>query len=278
MKTHFRTIIRLLRQSFIDIYRVGKDSNIQLLTSSLSFTTIFSLVPLLAISLSVFKAIGGVTSLQLRLQNFITDNLAPGTGDIVQSLIWDSVDRVHSGALGTTGLLFLVIAATKIFLDVEKAFEKIWKIKAGRKFTMKLIMYWSITLVGTLSLAVSFAFMSTDFVQQQKVVSPLLSGTVLMIVIFWLLYIVLPPCKVYWRWAFVGAVVSVFGLKLVGEFYAYATSEILNYNKVYGGLATFPIFLLWILLFWWIFLGGGVIAAGLQNRIMGRSKVEKSLP
>jgi membrane protein len=262
-------VTKLLRQSFIDIYRVAKDSNMQLLTSSLSFTTIFSLVPLLAISFSVFKTLGGLDELRAKLELFITENLAPGAGEMVQQLVWDSVGRVHSGALGVSGLIFLVFAATKIFLDIERSFEKIWKVSKGRRFTLKLIMYWSMILLGSIGIAVFLGVASTEFVQQQRVITPGISGTLLLVLVFWGLYIVLPPTKVYARWAFLGSLISVFTLKVVGQFYTIITTEILNYNKVYGGLAAFPIFLLWILLFWWIFLGGGVVAAGLQNRTMG---------
>ncbi len=262
-------VFKLLRQSLIDIYRVAKDSNMQLLTSSLSFTTIFSLVPLLAISLSVFKTLGGLEELRGKLEMFITDNLAPGTGEVVHQLVWDSVGRVHSGALGVSGLVFLVFAATKIFLDIEKSFEKIWRVKKGRKFTLKLIMYWSMLLLGSIGIAVFLGVASTEFVQQQRIITPGISGTFLLILVFWGLYIILPPTKVYARWAFFGSLISVLSLKIIGSFYTYITTEILNYNKVYGGLAAIPIFLLWILLFWWIFLGGGVVAAGLQNRTMG---------
>ena len=266
IKRWFRGFLRTSAQVFARVWRQMRDSDVQMLAGSLAFSTVISLVPLLAVSLSVFSAYGGLESLMKKIEPFILQNLVEASGAELSKGIRRSIQRVHSGTLGFTAALFLFLASTKLFHDMETAVHRVWQVKSDRWFVQKLVIYWSVMFSGPFVLAVALGVMGSKDYGLIKFFTKGRVITVLEFVAMLSMYKFLPSCRVRWSSAFYAAILATTGFRLTQLFYSQITKNILAYNKIYGSLASIPIFLLWILVLWWICLAGVAVSAALDKR------------
>jgi membrane protein len=257
--------IRAVLRVAFGTWKQMQASDVALIAGSLSFATVISLVPLLAVSLSVFSAFGGFESLLSKIEPFILQNLVEGSGTEVSRVIRTSIRRIHSGAMGTVGAVALLIASTKLFHDMERGIQKVWQIKKRRPITASLFVYWLVMFLGPLLLAVILGLLGSidlallNIIPQSAV--PLLLGIFALVSI----YKFVPACPVSWRSAVISAAVAAVGFSLAKAFYASITKNLLSYSAIYGSLASIPIFLLWILVLWWICLAGVALCATLEK-------------
>lgn len=246
-------------------------ADIELIAGSLSYTTVFSLVPLLAVSLSVFQWLGGLDGLMKQVEPLILKNLADSSGVELSRHLSSAIRRVHSGALGAGGVLGLLIASTKLFTDMERAIHRVWLLKKRRALWKRLAVYWAVMFAAPLVLAATLGVLGSKGFEFLKVI-PYQSVTA--VFAFFGLFAIfkwVPSRRVEVRPALAAAFFSTVGLALAQEFYAGIMGSIFRFSKVYGSLAGIPLFLMWVFLFWWIILIGATLTALLQERLDRRA-------
>ena len=244
-------------------------------TNSLSFTTLLSLVPFFAVFF-YFIQWAGTRSEGFKnfLHNYIRENLTMGSEQIAHYLIQFS-QNIQLGALGYSGLIFLILTIISLLTTIEKAFNNIWGIQNARPFFIRVCVYWTIVsvspfLIGlsyTLSLSLQFeaviekidhiTWMNKTFLSALPYI---LSSAALTAI-----YKFMPNTKVRFRSALMGGIVGGClweGSK--GAFY-FMTRNVFTYHEVYGAMAAFPIFLIWIYISWLIVLLGAEIAFADQH-------------
>ncbi len=257
----------MLRDVVRDTIRLLQRSEAPVLAGSLAFGTVMSIVPLLAVSLGVFHAYGGFEPLFKRIEPFLLEHLVSGAGSEARDAIHGAIRRIHSKTLGVGGAAGLLIASTKLFLDIETAVQKIWNLKVKRPLWLRLVVYWAIMFGGPLLLAVILGVVTSDGFGLLAVFP---KGTVGFVFVFFglaAIYKLVPACKVRYRAAGWSAALTAIAVIAAQLFYAGLTKKILSYNKIYGGLASVPIFLLWLLVLWWIVLAGVAICRCINARI-----------
>lgn len=248
-------------------WRQVVDADVGLLASSLAFATAVSLVPLLAVSLSVFTAYGGLESLMAKLEPFILQNLVEASGAQLSKSIRNSIGRVHSGALGISGVIGLLFISTKLFHDMERAVQRVWKIKSERSIFTKLTAYWLVMFLAPIAVAGFLGLVgSKDMAWLFRAINKGSLTFVLAFLTLVFVYKYVPACKVNWRPAMSSAFLTAISLGIAQTSYAAITKSVLRQNKIYGSLASVPIFLIWLLVLWWIFLSGAALCAVLQER------------
>jgi membrane protein len=259
-----RTLAKVWR-IVVGTWRQMQQSDAQLLAGSLAFSSVMSLVPLLAVSLSVFKAYGGFEPLLEYIEPFLIENLVEESGEEVSLAIRSAIERVHSGALGVGGALALLFAATKLLYDMETAIQRVWGVKAPRPLLQRLLVYWALIFFGPILLAVALGLLgSRGMFLIDRIPHHAIAFGVSMF-LFTFIYKVIPAVRVNLRPAVFSAAVATIAVAVGQSFYAKITGEMLSYSKIYGSLASVPIFLLWILILWWICLGGAALGATLQQ-------------
>lgn len=249
-----------------DTWKRMRESDVQILASSLAFATVISLVPLLAVSLSVFHAYGGFEGLIAKIEPFILQNLVDTSGAQASRYIRKAIKRVHSGTLGIGGAIGLLFASTKLFHDMETAVQRVWQLRPRRSLIRRVIVYWTVMFLGPLLLAALLGLIGS---RDLGLIEFLPKGAIAVVFGFAglvIIYKLVPACRVNWRPALISASVATVGIALAQEFYSVLTTKILRYSKVYGSLASIPIFLIWVLLLWWICLAGAALTATLQQR------------
>jgi membrane protein len=243
------------------------------IASSLTFVTLLSLVPLIAVLLTVVSAFPLFDGLANTIKVFLIGNLMPETaGDIIGRYM----QRFTGSAmkLTTFGLAFLALTAMWMMLTIEQAFGLIWRARRARKWARRLIIYSAVLVLGPMLIGASVSFnswlveLSLDHVRQLPLLGifalkllPLISTTLA----FALLFRLVPNRYVPVRHALIGALVAAFVFELMGQGFAYYIRHLATYRAVYGKFSSVPIFLLWIYLSWMVTLLGAVIVASLSH-------------
>src|SRR5919108_2716197 len=113
---------------------------------SLTYSTLFSLVPFLAVMFSVLKAFG----VQNALEPFLAQILQPlGTeASQVTSRIIDFVENIRVGILGTAGVAMLFYTVVTLVAKIEDALNQIWRLPRSRSWGQRITAYLSVVLVG----------------------------------------------------------------------------------------------------------------------------------
>jgi membrane protein len=243
------------------------------LAGSLAFSTAVSLIPLLAVSLSVFTAFGGLDSLLHKIEPFILHNLADASGAELSRTLRQAIERVHSRALGFGGAIGLLIASTKVFYDMERAVHRVWGLKSDRKIWRQFLIYWLLMFLGPLMLAVVLGVLGS---KDLGLIGPLPRAMVLVgfeFIALLSIYKFVPSTYVSWTSSFASASVATLAVALAQAFYSTIMKTFFNTNKIYGSLASVPLFLVWILILWWICLTGVAYCAVLERRRIEQESV-----
>ena len=243
---------------------------------SLVYTTLLSLVPLLALSFSMLKAFGIHNQLEPLLLKFLAPLGEQGTELATQ--IVQFVENIGVGVLGSLGLLLLVYTVVSLIQKVEASLNFIWHVNSVRNLSQRLSGYLSVVMVGPLlvvtALGITASTMNTGLVQQIVAIEPFgslvigltkLVPYILVIGAFSATYILIPHTNVKWRSALLGGLIAGVLWETVGWGFASFIVGSAKYEAVYSGFAILILFLFWLYLNWLVLLLGASIAFYHQN-------------
>lgn len=242
-----------------------------LIASSLAYTTILSLVPLLAVSFAIFQAFGGLDKLYQTLEPWIVSKLAAQAGEQAMQSLRASISNANAKALGLGGLLGLLFTSFSMLSNVEKAIHQVWRSRIERNWFHRIAAYWLFITLGPLGLALAIGFASSAATNSDLPLVRLLpsqwSVALLGVALLFALYKGVPTRPVHWLAALGAAVWGAFGLAAARSGYSFYVRHAMTYDRVYGSLGAVPILLVWIYLVWLIVLTGVALSAVLQARL-----------
>jgi len=252
------------------IHRVRKERLAQV-AGSLTFTTLLSVVPLLAVSLALLSRFTAFHRFERAIDEYVVKGMLPA--DISRTILgYLSLFAANARSLTWAGALSLLVTAVALLLTVENALNQMWQVKRSRPFLRRVGMYlltlaagppvlglglWatsvvlgmSMGLIGELPPSLSFVL---------GLGPPLLSAAALTA-----LFHYVPNAKVPWRHALVGGLVASLSLELGKRGFAAYLVQLPTYRAVYGAFAAFPLFLLWMYFSWLVTLIAAMIASNL---------------
>jgi membrane protein len=265
--------IKQLRIFLLAIRGFGEDK-VQLRASALTFYSLLSIVPVLAMIFGIAKGFG----FEQHLKEVLQENLE-GQKEILGEAM-KFADRmlknIKGGFIAGTGLVVLIWSVMKVLGNIENAFNNIWQIKKSRGISRKLSDYLSLVVVAPILVFVSSGFTVTQensFLQGTiieylgpvfRILVWILSFTLIWFV-FTLLYIIMPNTKVNFKSAFAGGVIGGTMFQLLQWGYVNFQSLLTGYGAIYGSFAALPLFLMWLQFSWLIVLFGAEIAFAYQN-------------
>ncbi len=253
---------------FLSVKRFFHDKRL-LWAASLTYTTIFSLVPLLSVVFFLFKVFGGLSDLQSLVRPYIYRTIAPGAQEKVIATLNSLVESINFSTIGALGTGVLVVAVILLLSEMEYALNEIWMTRNRRPLFYRIAMYWTSLTVGPLLLAVSLVMMATlQSSNAMKIVEGYINIDLfsrlpyfLVWIAFTGLYIFMPGAKVKLSAALTGGFIAGTLWHLAGKaFTIYTTQFVFYYPLVYGPLSAIPILLLWVFISWMLFLLGAEIA------------------
>ncbi len=253
---------RTLRQRF-------REDRLGITASSLTFTTLIALVPLVTVMLALFSAFPMFAKFQGAVQQYFLQSLVP---DGIAKPVLGALTQFASQAnrLGTAGLLFLFFSALALMLTIDRTLNGIWRVRKPRPITQRVLVYWAALTLGPLLLGGSLSLSSYALTASRGFVRSMPGGLALVLDILQFvllmlamsgLYRYVPNTHVRWRHALAGGLFVAIGLELAKRGLAWYLNSMPGISMIYGAFATLPILLLWIYLSWLVVLFGAVIAA-----------------
>jgi membrane protein len=260
------------------IYAVGRDftqGQLSLHAMSLVYTTLLSLVPLLAVSFSVLKGFG----VHNQVEPILLQALAPlgDKSDEIASQLISYVDNTNVGVLGSVGLAFLLYSVVALISKIEQVFNYTWHVEDQRGVAKRISQYLGILLIGPLllfsALGATSAAQGTAVVQQLIAIEPfgllLDSGArlvpyLLVVLAFTFAYSFVPNTRVKLGAAVLGALIAGLLWQSVGYMFATFMANSTRYAAIYSGLAILILFMIWVYIAWLILLIGASIAFYIQ--------------
>ncbi len=255
------------------------------MAAALTYRTIFSLVPLLMVSMLVFRLFGDMDRAAEQLQeaayaffNYQVDTTRPEATAFKKMLderilqIAHSVGSLNFETIGTLGVLLLIWAALVLLFSFENAANRIYRAPRGRGWLTRIGVYWTVVTLGPLLLlAVLYA---AEFWLGRAEVLPVLGPVFALLGEFGslagsflaltLLYKLLPNTAVRLRPAVAGAFIAATLWAASKWAFGLYVSRALPYLKLYGAIGLIPLLLFWLYLNWLIVLFGLEIAFTLQ--------------
>ena len=261
------------------LYAVLRDTfsgQLTLRSMSLVYTTLLSIVPLLALSFSVLKGLGVHNALEERLA-LVLEPLGDQGVEITSQLM-TIVNNVNGTALGTTALAFFLYTAISMIQKIEESFNYVWYVTKSRSFSKRFTEYLLVLLIGPLFIVIAMGLITTlqndDFVQylvENAAIGPLLAATskltpyFIVGLLFTFLYMFMPNTSVKLKSALVGGLAGGFLWATVGVIFTRFVVTSGNKEAVYAGFAIAIVTLIWLYLNWLVLLIGSQLAFYHQN-------------
>ena len=272
VRTLFYRTVRLL---FV-LTRELASGQLNLRAMSLVYTTLLSLVPLIAVSFSVLKAFGVHNQVEPLLLNLVAP-LGEKGNELVMTIL-GFVENMKVGVLGSVGLALLLYTVISLIQKIEMTFNYVWRTKATRSLSRRFSDYLSVIMVGPVlvfsAIGMTASLMSSAVVQQLIAIEPFgtlvvlltkLMPFVLIILAFTFVYMFVPNIKVQLRAALTGALVGGVLWQSTGMVFAAFASSSTNYDAIYSGFAILILFMIWLYLSWLILLVGAQVAYYTQH-------------
>jgi len=267
--TSFLNTTQWISLSIKDFYR----NRCILWAAALTYTTVFALIPLLAVTFSLFHAFGGLKELEEKIRPLILKVLVPGAQEKLITTIDSLIERLNAGAIGAVGTVLVFLAAIFLIAQLEMILNEIWGLKKHRPLFYRLALYWTAITVGPPLLALSIGIPAT--LSSYQAVSWLENYinldffTFLPYILIWCaftgLYIFMPNTKVRFLPAAIGGIMGGTIWQIAGIGFTLYTSRVLVYSKIYGSLGVIPLFFLWLFISWSVFLLGAELSFTFQN-------------
>lgn len=260
----WRRVTRSLWQRFTT-------DRLSLIASSLTFTTIMAIVPLLTVALAIFSTNPLFADLQKVLQKWLIDSLVP---DEIARQVLGSITQftAKAGRLGFAGFTLLLISTLALIFTIDHTLNNIWRVKARRAVWRRLVVYSALLALGPLLLAASLwlTTMAVMWSQQLLGVSAVrVFYSSLEFVLVWVglsaLYRYVPNANVQLKHALAGGLIATTALEIGKKLLTLYLLKMPAYNMIYGAFAIVPVLLIWIYVAWLIVLIGAEMAASLAE-------------
>ena len=270
-----RYVVQVLKIGFC-VIRDLMDGMLTLQAMSLVYTTLLSLVPLVAVSFSVLKGFG----VHNQVEPMLLSLLAPlgEKGQEITIKIIEFVENTKAGVLGSLGLVLLFYTVVSLIQKIERSFNFTWRITKARPFKQRFSDYLSVVLLGPLlifsAIGVTASVMGSAVVKDLMTYEGIgwlitmfarLLPYILVIAAFTVIYIFVPNTRVKVKAAFAGACVAGVLWETVGWAFASFIVSSTKYTAIYSAFATLIFFMIWLYLCWMILLIGASIAFYVQN-------------
>ncbi len=248
--------------------------------AALTFYTLISIVPVLALVFAVVKGFGLVESLVENLYSLLPQ--MPEVVDYMVDFANKALARTQGGVVATVSLLTLFWAVIRMFESIEANFNKIWEVKSTRNLVRKYCDYITVIIIAPLLwiIATSVGSYAREMLGVEGSVWLQLGSKALSLVVVWAMfafvYLVLPNTKVRLRSAALAGVMAGSCFFVFQAIYVYLLKWMTSYNAIYGSFAALPLFLLWMQNSWSILLIGCELSFALQNE--KRFDEERKLP
>ena len=229
---------------------------------SLAFQTLLSLVPLMAVVLSVLSVSPVFENFNRYVEDFILQNFVPASGEMLREYFWEFISKTST--VPTIGGIFLFIIALFLISTIDHTINQIWDVHAPRKILQGFTLYWTVLTLGPIiigsGLVASSYVWYTVFTEgpllemRTRILSylPLVNS----FLAFFLLYMLVPNRRVKFLHAASGAFLATVLFELSKKWFSFYVTTFATFEHIYGALSVIPLLFFWIYLIWVVALSG----------------------
>lgn len=250
------------------------------MSAALTFYTLISLVPVLALVFAVVKGFGLAESLVENLYTLLPQ--MPEVVDYIIDFASKALARTRGGVMATVSLVTLFWAVIRMFESIEANFNKIWEVKSTRNMVRKYSDYITVVIIAPILwiVATSIGSYARELLGMENSIWLQVGSKFISLLFVWAMfafvYLVLPNTKVRLRSAILAGVIAGSCFYLFQAIYVYLLKWMTSYNAIYGSFAALPLFMLWMQNSWSIMLIGCELSFAIQNE--KRFDEERTLP
>jgi len=245
--------------------------------SALTYFSMLSLVPVLAMAFGIAKLFGIRELMQQELERYLS-----GQTEIlerVQPMIENALDTQSGGVVAGVSAVVLIYTVIRLLINIESAFNDMWDIKQSRRWERKISDYVAIILLGPVLLIVASSatvfvkdtiqdfILSFEFLGQLKsgifFLLKLLPYTILWFLLFGI-YLIFPNIRVKVVPALIAGIVAGTLYQLNQQAFISLQFAFARYDAIYGSIAFIPLFLIWLQISWLIVLFGAEVCYAIQ--------------
>lgn len=261
---------KAIRFLFVLVREVS-NGQLTLRAMSLVYTTLLSIVPLIAVSFSVLKAFGVHNQIEPLLYNLV-EPLGEQGEQVVLNIL-GFVENMKVGVLGSVGMALLLYTVISLIQKVEVSFNYVWHAKATRTLSRRFSDYLSVIMVGPVlvfaAMGLTASMMNSTIMLAVMNVEPFgsllvlvsrLAPLMLITLAFAFVYMFVPNTRVKFGSAMVGAMVGGVLWQGSGLVFAEFAAGSTRYAAIYSGFAILLMFMIWLYLSWLILLIGAQVA------------------
>jgi membrane protein len=271
MGTTLRNIYSALYRATVVANTRYRDDVLSLQAMSLTYSTLLSLVPFLAVMFSVLKAF----EVQNALEPFLAQMLQPlgaNASEVTRTII-GFVDNLRVGILGAAGVAMLFYTVVTLVAKIEDALNRIWRLPRSRSWAERITAYLTVVLVGPVMVFTALTLTASaqsywlierlvqiGFVSYVFTLATNVMPFVLFCATFTFLYKLIPYTHVRFSSALVGGAAAGILWQVVGMAFAAFVANSARYAAIYSSFAIMIVFLIWLYVGWLIFLIGAEVA------------------
>ena len=249
--------------------------------SSLTFYTLLSIVPVMAMLFGVAKGFGIEKLLKDELTKLVIK--LPEQKEVLTKVMEYAeslLETTRGGVVGGIGLALLFWSVIKVLSNIEASLNDIWEIKEARSWGRKFSDYLAVMLISPMLILVSSSatvFITSQITQLTEkimllgMLSPFiflsfkLIPYVLVWILFTIIYVLMPNTRVNLKAGLVAGIIAGTIFQVVQWGYISFQIGATRYNAIYGSFAALPLFLMWVQISWWVVLFGAELSFAHQN-------------
>lgn len=269
-KTKLLEYVEVVKKFVYFLIKRAQHDTVLRVASSLSYTSLIALVPVLAIALAIFSAFPVFSDIRQQVQDFIITNVVPDAGADISVYFNEFINA--TAKLTTIGVVGIALTAILLLSTIENSFNFIFKVNRPRRITTKITLYWTVITLGPLLLGTAFSlrgYVAFNMVLQSVPEIQLFLGSVLPFILTWIVltgvYIFVPNKKVSFINALMGAFVAMFLFWILKNGFSFFMLKNNVYKTLYGAVAVVPLMLIWMYLYWAAVIFGAVVTAAIQE-------------
>lgn len=280
-----RAYFSTLRIAHVLLHDIS-DPQFTLRAMGLVYTSLLSLVPLLALSFSLLKAFGVHNLIEPTLKNFLAP-LGPQATELSNTII-SFVENIKVGVLGSIGLGLLLYAAISLIQKLESGLNFVWQVQQPRSLARRFSEYLSVLIVGPVvvvsALGLTATVLNNNVIQHVLAMEPfgtlyVMAGKLLPYFLislgFGFLYFFIPNTRVRLLAALIGGLFAGVLWQTASWLFAKFAASASNYNAIYSGFAILIFLLIWLYVVWLVTLLGAHVAFLLQRpEHLARRRIE----
>ena len=263
----------IVRKAILTV-RFFTEKRVMAEAAALTYSSLLAMVPILAVVFAIARGFGYNKYIEKWFLNSLSSQ--PEAANVIVGFVNSYLVHIQSGVFLGVGLIFMLYTVLMLVNNIEETFNQIWQVNNARPIMRSLANYLAMFLLFPIIIIVSMGLsivMTTladkidDILVLGPVVSKLLdlSPSLLLSILFIILYVYMPNTKVRLSCAIVPGILAGLAMHVLQLFYIHAQIWVTAYNAIYGSFAALPLFMLWVQFSWTICLFGAQLTYTNQN-------------